>query len=176
MRDLSRASGVSQSLIHHHFGSKHDLYEAVKEIAVKRFREAWESRRRTRERDRGFLAGVLKTFFDFLGENQTLIRLVAWSRLEGETSLWPGEEEMLRSLEEEIRRVQESKIIRSDVEPVFLVLMIGALALFWWENRAIIENLLARLQKNREADSSYLEQVSGVLIRGLSVSPTPSKG
>ena len=115
---------------------------------------------------------MLKTFFDFLGENQTLIRLVAWSRLEGETSIWPGEEEMLRSLEEEIRLVQNNKIIRSDVEPVFLVLMIGALALFWWENRPIIENLLARLQKNREADSSYLEQVSGVLIRGLS----PSKG
>src|SRR4051812_33358197 len=30
MRDITRASGVSQPLIHHHFGSKESLYTAVR--------------------------------------------------------------------------------------------------------------------------------------------------
>src|SRR4029079_2608450 len=34
MRDISNASGVSHPLIHHHFGSKEDLYRAVKQRLV----------------------------------------------------------------------------------------------------------------------------------------------
>jgi len=167
MRDLSEASGASQPLIHHHYGSKQDLYHAVKQRAVERFQEAWFDQRHRAGSELPFLAQGIRLFFQFLRKNRTLLRLAAWSRLEGDIDLWPGEKEALQSLSDEIRDAQGKGILRGDMEPLFVIIMIAAVTSFWWENRLLLKPLLRGFDKISGIDETFLEQISEVFLSGM---------
>jgi TetR/AcrR family transcriptional regulator len=167
MRDLSEASGASQPLIHHHYGSKQGLYHEVKLRAVERFQETWLAHRNRAGNDLPFLAQGISLFFQFLRKNRTLLRLAAWSRLEGDTDLWPGEKEALQSLSDEIRDAQRKGILRGDMEPLFVIIMIAAVTSFWWENRLLLKPLLSGFDKISGIDETFLGQISEVFLSGM---------
>jgi TetR/AcrR family transcriptional regulator len=64
MREIAARSGVTKSLIHHHFGSKEALWELVKEQAIAAYaeRQAAELRARRRARRRAAADGVARLF------------------------------------------------------------------------------------------------------------------
>jgi TetR/AcrR family transcriptional regulator len=166
MRDLARASGVSQALIHHHFGSKEELYQSVKRRVVHRFQEIWSTQVHRNYDEKSLLAKVIQTLFWFLRENQAALRLGAWSRLEGSMALWPGEEEAMRSASGQFQDVQEKGVLREDIDPLFLTIMIEAVSIFWWEHREIFQGLFNELDDTDVLDELYLEQVLKVFVRG----------
>jgi TetR/AcrR family transcriptional regulator len=135
MRDISAASGVSHPLIHHHFGSKEALYAAVKRRMVegyaRRFPEAaWATNRPLSIR------AEMRRLLTFLSENESLLRLCAWTHLEGVNPIWPGEPDLLDNLRRRIETAQRRERIRNDLDPAVLSLMIFGLIFFWVENRA----------------------------------------
>ena len=92
MRDLAEASGISQPLIHHHFGSKDALYHAVKDRALRQL-DAWWRRHGGNGRPAD-LQQAVRLLVECFRRNPRLLRLLSWARLEGDPSLWPGEIEL----------------------------------------------------------------------------------
>lgn len=131
MREIASASGISQPLIHYHFGSKEGLYSAVKERLMRAalysilpvFTEA---------RDTSVSPSILiRAFYGFLSNNEDLMRLIAWDHLEGKYTPWPGEAELTRLVAERIRPLLADHPAGKDFDPFLSTIMMGALVLYW---------------------------------------------
>src|ERR1700675_2709360 len=75
MRDISRASGVSQPLIHHSFKTKRHLYHEIKRQMILRSDAFWTDTARALENDECVPGAVVRPIFDFMKENPTGLRV-----------------------------------------------------------------------------------------------------
>ncbi|MHC1727826.1 MAG: TetR/AcrR family transcriptional regulator [Syntrophobacteraceae bacterium] len=163
MRDIAKASGVSQPLIYHHFGAKADLYEAVKRRIMEQA-GANLAQSGGDPRDATAISTLVRSSFAFLRGNDELTRLGAWSHLERD-NIWPGEKEVMHELADRVRTLQARGVIRNDIEPMLLVVMVEALTVFWFQYRSYFETLFP--EDLEEIEAQYLEQVLRVLQSGL---------
>src|SRR3954447_4981201 len=126
MRDISAASGVSHPLIHHHFGSKEELYAAVKRRMVEGYARRFPVAARAANRPLSVRA-EMRRLMTYLSENDVMLRLCGWTRLEGDVQVWPGEPDLLDSLRQRIEAAQRRGRIRTDLDAASLSLMIFGL-------------------------------------------------
>jgi len=173
MRDISLASRVSQPLIHHHFGRKKELYGAVHEEAVRRCRAMLEPSLEAEECDGETLLEAVGEYFSLVGSNKSLRRLCAWSLLEEDSCLWPGEGEFFQKARDWIQEAQEKGKISRDVQPFFLTVMALGLVCHWWEYRDVYAGYLgkgsaatAKLD-GKPLDEVYLSQVLRFITAAL---------
>ena len=82
MRDISDASGINKPLIYYHFGSKAGLYAAVKQDLATACDRQSVAIDRAVERPADPRA-ELRRLFETFRDNDALLRVCAWSRLEG---------------------------------------------------------------------------------------------
>ena len=170
MRDISSASGVSHPLIHHHFGSKESLYSAVK----RRLKEGYARRfpRAARAVNRPLsVRAEMRRIMAFLGSSPMLIRLALRTRLDRDKQVWPGEPDMFDTLRRRIKVSQDRGLIRDDLDPAHLSLMMLGLVMFWVENRDNFSECLGVDVK----EDDYLRQAIALIERGASPDLTRSK-
>lgn len=166
MRDISAASGVGHPLIHHHFGSKDDLYRAVKRRMVEGYARRFPVAARATNRPLSVRA-EMRRLMVYLGENERLLRLCGWSRLEGDNQVWPGEPDLLDTLRLRVAAAQRRGQIRTDIDPTAISLMIFGLIFFWVENRA---HFAERFQGKID-DDAFLRRAIALVERGVSPCP-----
>ena len=161
MRDLAEASGVSQPLIHHHFGTKRELYDAVKRHAMERFRSILLGSGTAPGLEQG-----LRALFRFFDENPRLLRLLSWARLEGDVELWPGEVQMMEVFRDLGANSQDRGEMRADVDPMMFVTIVVNVVTAWLENREMMANLFPG-QTPESLDDKFLQDATRVLFRGV---------
>ena len=169
LRDISNASGVSHPLIHHHFGSKEELYQAVKRRLVESYAQRFPHAARAVNRPLN-IGPELRRLMAYIGDNPMLLRLCAWTRLEGDRQVWPGEPDMFETIRRRIEVSQRRKLIRDDLDPTYLSIILTSLVFFWLDNR---DHFVQRFGPEMN-DSDYLRQAIEILERGISLSDTSS--
>jgi len=162
MRDISTASGVSHPLIHHHFGTKEDLYAAVKRRLVEGYARRFPRAARAVNQPIR-LKAEMRRIMAYLGDNPMLLRLCARTRLERDTQVWPGEPDLLDTLRRRIEVSRRRGLIRRDVDPTALSVMVLGLVVFWLENR---DHFAGRFGHALD-DEAYLRQAIALVERGL---------
>jgi TetR/AcrR family transcriptional regulator len=162
MRDISTASGVSHPLIHHHFGSKEELYSAVKRRLVEGYARRFPRAASAVNRPIS-LKGEMRRLMAFLSGNEMLLRLCARTRLEGDNQVWPGEPDLLDTLRRRIGVSQQRGLIRDDIDPSRLSIMILGLVLFWVDNRAYFA---VRFGEEPD-DRAFLNEAIALVERGV---------
>jgi TetR/AcrR family transcriptional regulator len=170
MRDISTASGISHPLIHHHFGSKEGLYTAVKRRLVEGYARRFPRAARSENRPVSVRA-EMRRIMTFLGDSPMLLRLCLRTRLDRDKQVWPGEPDMLDTLRRRIAVSQERGLIRDDLDPTHLSLMMLGLVAFWVENR---EHFAERFGGDVD-EQAYLRQAIALFERGASSEPDRSK-
>jgi TetR/AcrR family transcriptional regulator len=166
MRDISNASGVSHPLIHHHFGSKEELYAAVKRRMVEGYAKQFPRAARAVNRPLGVRA-EMRRLLAFLGANPMLLRLCLRTRLEGDNQVWPGEPDQLDTMRRRIEVSQRRGLIRADLDATYLSVMILGLVCFCLENR---DHFAHRFGEGFD-ERSYLRQAIALVERGLAPGP-----
>jgi TetR/AcrR family transcriptional regulator len=137
MREIAARSGVTKSLIHHHFGSKEALWELVKEKAFAAYAENQEAELRAADApDAELLANAVTSYFAFLQANPEVVRLFAWTHLDEDQSCGRLDAELVRLGAERIRQAQERGLLRADVNPAHVVTMFVNACTQWFEARA----------------------------------------
>ena len=163
MRDISTASGISHPLIHHHFGSKEGLYAAVKRRLVEGYARRFPRAARAANRPVSVRA-EMRRIMTFLGNSPMLLRLCLRTRLDRDKQVWPGEPDMLDTLRRRVAVSQERGLIRDDLDPTHLSLMMLGLVAFWVENR---EHFAERFGDDVD-EQAYLRQAIALFERGAS--------
>jgi TetR/AcrR family transcriptional regulator len=137
MREIAAHSGVTKSLIHHHFGSKEALWELVKERAFAAYAEGQEAElREAQEPGVDLLRDAVTRYFGFLQSNPEVVRLFAWTHLDEDQSCGRIDAELVRLGAERVRQVQARGLLRQDVNPAHVVTMFVNACTQWFEARA----------------------------------------
>lgn len=162
MRDIGDASGVSQPLIHHHFGSKEDLYGAVLRQSADDYAARFPEIARVADQPAD-LRDEMTRIFNFMRENESLRRIVGWCRLEGKQGMLTACQELRRALVQRIAEAQRSGMVRADINPASIAVMLESVVIYWFENREINDPLYP----DGLHDDAYLQEAIAVLEKGL---------
>jgi TetR/AcrR family transcriptional regulator len=163
MRDLAGASGISQPLIHHHFGSKQALYRAVKRHAVGRFQAICPrdvANGGTRD-----LKEALRLLFRFFRQNPRVPRLLRWERLEGNGELRSAECELIETFRNLGEHCQRRGEIRQDIDLTVFVAVASRLVTSWLENRESMARLFPELE-DAALDEKFIHHAARMLSQG----------
>lgn len=163
MRELAEASGVTKSLIHHHFGTKEALWGAVKEMAFERYFLAQRDELTQAESPDAELLrrGVIR-YFEFLRDNPRVVRLFTWTHLEGDTSCSQMDAELVALGADRVRQAQQRGLLRADVNPTHVVTIFIHACTQWFETR----------EHHRDwagigTDAEYLDDFLKIFMDGL---------
>ncbi len=166
MRAVAVAAGTSQALLHHHFGTKAGLYEAVK----LRFTERYDQQRGSQDEigtldPSGVLAEV-KRYFAFLKANPNLSRLVAWARLEGDATPFGGMNVIWAEVQGWLERAKANGLIPDRVDPGLLMVLGAASVQHWFDHRDVLCRAIGLDPSDENLDARYLEHTVNVLLWG----------
>lgn len=165
MRQLAESAGVSQALLHHHFGTKRALHDAVRERLLGALPLA--ALLEGAPMDAGALALGMRSLVTFFAENPDIIRLAEWERLEGDGGPPAGEVLAYRAALAWLVRAQEAGLVRADLDPELLLVLVGDAFFGWVRSRARYATTFGwdaeRLARN---DDAMVAHLVGVLIRG----------
>jgi TetR/AcrR family transcriptional regulator len=173
MRDISRASGVSQPLIHHYFRTKRDLYNEIKRQMIRRFDAYWTDTVRELANDECVPGAVLRRIFEFMKDNPTVLRVGAWSQLEGDNAPWPGELEALERVSCVFSAAQADGSMRSNLNPTLLTILVEGFMFSWWEYRENYLRLYEGMPESENLDEKVLEVMTEVFLRGTLAESRP---
>jgi TetR/AcrR family transcriptional regulator len=165
MRDISRASGVSQPLIHHYFKTKRALYDEVKRLVVLRCEAHFAEAVLDTDPGKSLPEVVLRRTFEFVKENPNFIRLGAWAQLEGDTEPWPGELEARANFSRMFSTEQQSGRMRKDLDPKLLTILSEGLLFAWW--KYMESNRHLDKEERDEMDEKILEAMVEVFLNGM---------
>jgi TetR/AcrR family transcriptional regulator len=137
MRQIAERSGVTKSLIHHHFGSKDALWKATKEAAFELYAESQrQDLIQSDQSNEDLLRRAVISYFRFLQTHPEVVRLFAWAHLERDTCVGENDSELVRLGAERIRQAQENGVFRSDVNPVHVITTFVITCTHWFEARS----------------------------------------
>jgi TetR/AcrR family transcriptional regulator len=136
MRQIAEKSGVTKSLIHHHFGSKESLWDATKEQALAQYAADQKAElEQATVVDGSLLRDGVVNYFRFLQDNPQVVRLLAWTHMEGDATCGEMDAELVRLGAERVRQAQDAGVFRKDVNPVHVVTLFILVCTQWFQAR-----------------------------------------
>ncbi len=168
MRQIAEGSGVTKSLIHHHFGTKEALWGAVKAHAFSRYAEEQKEALEARQTPDALLleTSVLR-YFRFLQQRPEVVRLLAWIHLEADEGCSEMDAELVRLGAARIHEAQQAGLLRDDVNPTHVVTLFVHACNQWFTAKAHHSGW-----PGIGDDQAYLEDFLRIFMAGL-VPPDP---
>lgn len=167
LSQIAKKAEVTKSLIHHHFGSKEELWQAVQE---RHFHDYFEIQKRliadsasTAE----LLGESVVAYFRFLQQHPRSVRFLSWATLEEDTCATAEEKQLFELGIAKIREAQEAGELRSDIEPFFIIKSMIALPMAWFQTRAETESLIDSDVEPAELDEMYLRDMVRIFLDGV---------
>ncbi len=163
LRTIADASGVSQPLINHHFGTKEKLYDEVRRQLFREFDAYWMANAPVRDAASFRYEAVLEGLFRFCQKRPTAVRLLQWSALEGK-SFWTERLVATEGVAGELAAEQARGTLRRDLNASLLAAVAQCIVICWWQMRDVSSN-----QKKRrvaDLDEAFLMHARAILAQG----------
>jgi TetR/AcrR family transcriptional regulator len=171
LSDIAGAASVTKSLIHHHFGSKKGLWEAVKERRFVPYAERqMEMMREPASAD--LVRNSFDAFFQYLRDNPELVRILAWLFLEGrdEEASAPIDKRLMTQAAAKFREGQEAGILRKDLDPRFVLFVFVGLVQHWFQDQAHFRRSFD-VPEGTDLNDAYRQAALDIFLRGVSATP-----
>lgn len=164
LAQIAQRSRTHKSLILHHFGSKDGLWQAVKE---RRFASFVDEQSTLFHRGRVSLEeirSVAAAYFCLLRDDPVLVQLLTRAELEQDLSCSQYDEKRLAPFVARLRDAQQAGILRQDVPPSHLLLILINVITQWFEARAVFRGW-SELQ-GQDPDAAFLHSLETVFLEG----------
>ncbi len=166
MNDVARDAEVTKSLIHHHFGSKEELWTEVKRRLVSQWAEL-QKEILTSEDGSLLMKRSIESYFAFLAQHPSFVRLASWMSLEDPRLSEPVHPDLIALAIDRIAREQARGGLRSDVEPKHILAMFLGLNTYWFTSRGFYREGAGVGTQGEVADRAYLGDMIRVFLSGL---------
>lgn len=164
MSDIARASGVTKSLIHHHFGSKEALWREVKRRRFAEYHAQQMLLFRTEQPSAELLRRSMEAYFRFLADNPATLRMMSWLQLEDDRDLSDMVVELRDAGIERIEQAQRAGIVRDDLPATFvLIAFLGIVQAFFSDPARGSETAAQRSSRA----SAYLRDAWTIFSTGI---------
>ncbi len=168
--EIARRAGITKSLIHHYFGSKSGLWEEVK---TRRFQEYFEKQMEMFEQFEQsdkveLLRQSMVAYFGFLKRNPQILRIIVWMFLERDQKMCMDKDRELIDIGTALlQEGQEEGLIRSDIDPRFIVFTFIGLCQHWFQDREHFINDFGMENLPDDLDQAYLDAIDKIFFEGL---------
>ena len=166
---IATRAGVTKSLIHHHFGSKEGLWDAVKVRRFSIYSAQQMELLRQQEPSAELLRESMKMYFRFLRENPELVRLMAWMFLEqaADEECADLDRELTLAGIEKIKQSQERGDLRDDLNPGFILFTFIGIAQHWYQDKRWMLDKIGLSADSEAIDEAYLEDAVKIFFEGV---------
>ena len=176
--EIAEAAGVNKRMIYHYFGSKEGLYLAVLQSVYGRLKTI-AARVRQRPADlRDLLNGLIREYFAFLRRNPEFVRLLNWENSRGADGLKQIDlsnlaEPFVRATQVVLRRQQENRFIRSDVDIKYLLISCLGLCSYYFTNRHSLSVVFNLRMEEPDMTDKWVEHISRLVLEGVAEKNSP---
>lgn len=172
LSDVSESAGVTKSLIHHHFGSKKGLWEAVKERRFIPYAERQLEMMRAAPASAELVRTSFEAFFHYLLDNPELVRILAWVFLEGEDeeACAPLDKRLMTEAAQKFREGQEAGILRKDLDPRFVLFVFVGLVQHWFQDQGHFRRSFD-VPEGADLNDAYRRAALDIFLRGVQAQP-----
>lgn len=167
MREIAELSGKSKGLIHHYFGSKSEIWEAVKKRYGHQFKEILLPFLKNKPIDVESFKSWTRRYLRFLIDNPNLSRIMLWRHLEGDLEPWEGTNELYELAITKIKESQNKGIFRSNFSPGHLIYLLSGSHLHWVTNRLIFCTRNGLDSADPAVDEEYLQDLENFILNGI---------
>jgi TetR/AcrR family transcriptional regulator len=167
MSQIAKKARVTKSLIHHHFGSKENLWSEVKKRRYRQYSKIQFSLFSKRPPDPDDLKESVSQYFNFLKKNPEFVRLMLWSIIERDSQERDLEDKLSILGVERLREAQKLGKLRSDIDARSIMVMVFCLALNWFQAKDEYLKWLGEGPGSGMADEDYLHDLLTVFFRGV---------
>lgn len=166
--EIAAEADVTKSLIHHHFGSKQELWLAVKKRSFEEYVEQQARLLENSEPSKDLLRASFQGYFDYLKDNPSLVKLVGWALAEGDADSVGG---LLAGPGVELLRQGCSEgNIRQDVEPINILRIGIGMITHWFMAREqfLLWEDPEKSDHGVDVDQQFLDNFLAIFLDGLS--------
>lgn len=168
LSQIAKQAEVTKSLIHHHFGSKEELW---REVQVRYFQAYFDTQMKIIQ-DSASTAELLEesvvAYFHFLKNEPKAVRFMSWASLENDDEPCMTEEKQLFEVGiQKIREAQEAGEVRCDVEPFFIIKTLIALPMAWFQTKVQTLALIDSDLDSDALDDLYLRDMVKIFLEGV---------
>ncbi|MEM1181394.1 MAG: TetR/AcrR family transcriptional regulator [Acidobacteriota bacterium] len=169
LAQVAKKAGVTKSLIHHHFGSKEELWTEVQERYFSEYFEAQKAMIQSSESTESLLRDSLVTYFRFLQTHPESVRFLTWTFAAKDDDHCPTkhEEELFELGIARIRESQAKGEIRADLEPFFIIKTLISLPFAWFQTHDETLALLDGDVEPQALDDLYLRDMVEIFLHGV---------
>lgn len=162
MSAIAARADVTKSLIHHHFGSKSELWERIKERAIGEYLEMQRELLETEPANEGLLLRSVEVYFRFLQKRPALVRLMSWMLLEPDQCIDKRDDAVMQLGCARLREAMEAGVVRPDIDPQAIILMFLSLVERWFQAKQLYE-----LEWAGDPDEIFLDTIQKVIGQGM---------
>jgi len=164
MRDIAQRADVSQSLLHHHFGTKEGLWRIVGERISDDFMTYVADVLSPDAAVAEVIPRALLTYLTYWKEHPAAFRFNLWRLLEGPKGEREQRSELITSRAVPLfQRAQAEGYLRDDIPAGLAMIISGALVQFWLHSRTEIQDALAVTGSAVPPDDAFLKMVLGLI-------------
>lgn len=163
LSEIARCAKVTKSLIHHHFETKENLWEQVKQRLIVPYLGNQMKLLSKSKIDVETFRESIRTYFYFLRDNPNFVRMMAWMSLEGDCAL--ADQGMMNFGASRLKEGQQRGEIRDDIIPEMLLSAFLAAVGHWYQERSAFLNW-SEIDGDK-ADELYLDTILKIFTSGL---------
>jgi TetR/AcrR family transcriptional regulator len=168
LSDIAQQARVTKSLIHHHFGSKKELWEEIKRQQFSRYAAEQERLLQAQTMDADVLRQAIIQYFKYLQQNPRFSRLLTWMKVEGDTSCGDMADELARQGLNGIHQAQEAGVLRNDINPLFILMIFLGLAEWWFEAKhQFLPPTGLQGPAGEQVDEAFLSSLLEIFFHGV---------
>lgn len=168
MSKIAKRANVTKSLIHHHFGTKENLWMEVK---MRRFDDYFAVQRRQLETAGASpdnLRQAILNLFNVLRDDPAVVRLIGWHLLDKTEMDRHGDERDLTALGmARVAEAQKNGTIRPDLNPGYLLVTFFCLVFHWFMAKHEYLKWIGQDPGSQTADDEYLETMVKIFFEGV---------
>lgn len=168
---IAKLAGVTKSLIHHHFGSKEELWNEIKRRHFEQYFEAQKQMLGSEAGALELLHQSIIAYFRFLQQDERSVTFMSWRFVEGDDPCLAQESELFELGAERIRQGQEEGLIRTDLEPLSIIKAFLALVMQWFQTRGLLCDMMGEDCDVDALEETYLKDILTIFFDGVRKRP-----
>ncbi|MDQ7784031.1 MAG: TetR/AcrR family transcriptional regulator [Desulfomonilaceae bacterium] len=168
MSKIAKAARVTKSLIHHHFGSKEQLWAEIKK---RRFHEYFSvQKEQLAAADAGIesFKTCIINLFNVLRDDPEVVRLISWHLLDrAQTERHEDEKELTAMGHAKLLEGQELGYLRNDIDTRYMLISFFCLVFHWFMSKHEYLKWVGIEPDSITADDEYLENMLKIFFQGV---------